>query len=87
MLNWHEQPLTLSHYRDRDGVEVDIVIEKGTRAVAGIKIKDSASVSTKDFRGLKKLAAAVGNRFISGVVLYDGETLTPFGDSERAKEA
>jgi len=78
--NWYEQPLTLSHYRDRDGVEVDIVIEKGTRAVAGIEIKASASVSTKDFRGLKKLAAAVGNRFSSGVVLYDGETLTPFGD-------
>jgi len=70
----------LSHYRDRDGVEVDIVIEKGIRAVAGIEIKASASVSTKDFRGLKKLAAAVGNRFVSGVVLYDGETLTPFGD-------
>lgn len=78
--NWHEQPLALSHYRDRDGVEVDIVIEKGTRAVAGIEIKASASVSTKDFRGLKKLAAAVGKRFTSGVVLYDGETLTPFGD-------
>ena len=78
--NWYEQPLTLSHYRDRDGVEADIVIEKGIRAVAGIEIKASASVSTKDFRGLKKLAAAVGNRFVSGVVLYDGETLTPFGD-------
>ena len=78
--NWHEQPLTLSHYRDRDGVEVDIVIEKGPRALAGIEIKASASVNTKDFRGLKKLAAAVGNHFISGVVLYDGETLTPLGD-------
>ncbi|MDB4223880.1 DUF4143 domain-containing protein [Granulosicoccus sp.] len=51
--NWHDQPLTLSHYRDRDGVEVDIVIEKGTRAVAGIEIKASASDNTKDFRGLK----------------------------------
>ena len=50
---WHEQALTLSHYRDRDGVEVDIVIEKGNRALAGIEIKASASDNTKDFRGLK----------------------------------
>jgi len=77
--SWYEQPLRLSHYRDRDGYEVDIVIEKGTRAVAGIEIKAAASVGAKDFRGLKKLAATLGDRFVAGVVLYDGETLTRFG--------
>ena len=61
------------------GYEVDIVIEKGTRAVAGIEIKAAASVNAKDFRGLKKLAATLGDRFVAGVVLYDGETLTGFG--------
>ena len=78
--SWYEQPLRLSHYRDRDGVEVDIVIEKGINTVAGIEIKAAASVSIKDFRGLKKLSAALGKRFVAGVVIYDGETLTRFGD-------
>lgn len=78
--SWHQQPLRFSHFRDRDGVEVDIVIERGPQAVAGIEIKAAATVSTKDFRGLKKLAAALGKRFVAGVVLYDGETLTRFGD-------
>lgn len=77
--SWFEQPLKLSHYRDRDGVEVDIVIEKSALAVAGIEIKAAASVTMKDFRGLNKLAAALGNRFVAGVVLYDGETITRFG--------
>lgn len=78
--SWYKQPLRLSHYRDRDGVEVDIVIENGSTAVAGIEIKAAASVTTKDFRGLKKLAAALEKRFVAGIVLYDGETLTRFGD-------
>lgn len=33
----------------------------------------------KDFRGLKKLREAVGSRFTTGVVLYDGEDSIPFG--------
>ena len=44
--SWYEQPLRLSHYRDRDGVELDIVIEKGTTAVAGIEIKFAPRTSS-----------------------------------------
>ena len=33
-----------------------------------------------DFRGLRKLASATGDRFARGVVLYDGEAGIPFGD-------
>ena len=34
-----------------------------------------------DFRGLRKLKAAAGDRFACGVVLYDGEISAGFGDS------
>ena len=66
--------------RDKDGVEVDIVLEQGPRAIAGVDIKLAATVSSRDFRGLRKLRDALGERFACGVVLYDGEISVPFGD-------
>ena len=38
------------------------------------------TVTTSDFRGLHKLKKTTGERFASGVVLYDGEIATSFGD-------
>jgi len=78
--SWHDEPLTFYHYRDKDGVEVDIVIEQGSRALAGVEIKASATVTAADFRGLRKLKDASGKRFVSGVVVYDGETSASFGE-------
>jgi len=79
--SWHDEPLTFYHYRDKDGVEVDIVIEQGSRALAGVEIKASATVTAADFRGLRKLKDASGKRFVSGVVVYDGETSASFGEN------
>ena len=78
--SWHEAPLAFFHYRDKDKVEVDIVIERGALAVAGVEVKTGATVTKADFRGLYKLKEATGSRFAGGVVLYDGETCTRFGD-------
>jgi predicted AAA+ superfamily ATPase len=79
--SWHEEPLSFFYFRDRDGYEVDIVIEHGARTVAGVEVKASATVTAADFRGLRKLKEAVGKRFACGVVLYDGEMSAGFGDS------
>ena len=49
-------------------------------AVAGVEVKGAATVTRSDFRGLSKLATAAGERFVRGVVLYDGETSARFGD-------
>ncbi|MHB0971536.1 MAG: ATP-binding protein [Thermoanaerobaculia bacterium] len=75
-----DEAMRFFHFRDKDGVEVDVVIERAARAVAGVEIKASATVTVADFRGLRKLKEASGKRFTSGVVLYDGETTVPFGD-------
>jgi hypothetical protein len=37
-------------------------------------------VTAADFRGLRKLKDAAKDRFIAGVVLYDGETGVSFGN-------
>jgi uncharacterized protein len=78
--SWYADPLSFYHYRDKDGVEVDVVIERGARSVAGVEVKASATVTAADFRGLRKLKDATGRRFAGGVVLYDGETTASFGD-------
>ena len=78
--SWHVDPVSFFHFRDRDGAEVDIVLERGTQALAGVEIKAGATVTAADFRALRKLKAATGRRFVNGVVLYDGETSVRFGD-------
>jgi len=68
------------HYRDRDGAEVDLVLERGPRELAGIEVKAGATVTASDFRGLRRLQNSAGARFKAGVVLCDGEATLPFGE-------
>jgi predicted AAA+ superfamily ATPase len=79
-----EDAPTFFHFRDKDGAEVDIVLERGTRQVAGLEVKAGATVTSGDFRGLRRLRDAAGKRFVGGVVLYDGETSASFGDGLHA---
>ncbi|MEY3813416.1 MAG: hypothetical protein RL495_1363, partial [Verrucomicrobiota bacterium] len=60
--------------------EVDIVIEDDTRGVVGIEVKAAATVTPKDFKGLRMLAEATGKRFRGGIVLYDGKAALPLGE-------
>ena len=75
-----EIPKSFFHYRDKDKAEVDIVIERGATAIAEGEVKAAATVRPADFRGLHKLKRATEGRFTSGVVMYDGELTTSFGD-------
>ena len=75
-----DESIRFFHFRDKDGAEVDIVLERGARDVAGVEVKAAATVTAADFRGLRKLREAAGARFLGGVVLYDGETSASFGD-------
>ena len=75
----HRTDLRFFHFRDKDGTEVDIVIEGRRGRVAGVEVKAGSTVTDADFRGLRKFAAATGERFATGVVLYDGEISAGFG--------
>jgi uncharacterized protein len=78
--SWRDDDIRFHHFRDKDGAEVDIVLERGAREVVGVEVKASATVTGSDFRGLRKLAGAAGQRFVAGVVMYDGEASVSFGD-------
>ena len=77
--SWRREPVRLSHYRDRDGVEVDIVLESGRRT-AGLEVKAAGTVTLKDLRGLRSLRKAAGDAWAGGALVYDGEACVPFGD-------
>jgi hypothetical protein len=77
--SWSGQRFSLSHYRDKEQNEVDIVIEDQERKIVGLEVKASATVVTADFNGLRKLAESAGKRFTLGLVLYDGDSVVPFG--------
>ena len=69
---WRDRRITFSHFRDRNGVEVDLVLELGVHQLAGIEVKAGPAVVDHDFIGLRRLREAAGGRFAAGVVLYDG---------------
>ncbi len=75
---WQEDDISFSHFRDKDKNEVDIVLESGGK-LAGIEVKAGSTVTSSDFNGLQKLQRAAEKRFTSGVVLYDGDSVVPFG--------
>jgi len=79
----HPSPHHFYHYREKDGNEVDIVIERDA-ALAGVEVKASATVSARDFNGLRRLKTAAGKRFVCGALLYRGERALSFGDNLRA---
>jgi len=78
--SWSDEAYALYHYRDKDQDEVDLVIETGSGTLVGLEVKAAATVNADDFKGLRKLASAVGDDFMLGVVLHDGERTLPFGD-------
>lgn len=83
-LTWSDEPVRLYHYRDRDGVEVDAVLERASGEVVGVEVKAADTARSDDFRGLRHLARKLGDRFLAGFVLYTGAESLPFGDRLRA---
>jgi len=79
-LTWASTDAEIFHFRDRNGLEVDVVLESSERKVAGIEVRAAGAVSASDFKGLSFLRDKLGERFSLGVVLHTGTQAVPFGD-------
>lgn len=79
-LGWSATSATLAHYRTRDGVEVDGVLESSDGRLVGVEVKAANTVRSEDFAGLRHLAAHAGERFHQGVVFYTGQGAMLFGE-------
>ncbi|MCR1786231.1 DUF4143 domain-containing protein [Nocardioides carbamazepini] len=59
----------VSHLRERNGLEVDLVIELPDDSLFGIEVRTAASLRPHQFTALHALARRAGGRFRGGVVL------------------
>ena len=78
LITWSDKRLRVSHFRTKEQDEVDLVIEDRQGRVIGVEVKASATVRAADLRGLRQLQAAVGDKFVQGLVLHDHDRITPF---------
>ena len=76
---WTDPDLRFWHYRDKDQVEVDIVVTRGGKTW-GIEVKAAATIGSADGLGLARLADRCGDDFESGMLLYAGRDVLPLGD-------
>lgn len=77
---WSQGIKDVFHFRTAQGVEVDFLVEDDAGRVAAIEVKASSTVRREDLRGMELLARELGDRFVSGVVLYGGDTAVPFSE-------
>ncbi|MGZ5302333.1 MAG: ATP-binding protein [Actinomycetota bacterium] len=77
---WAATDVRVSHFRDRGGAEIDIVLESSGGAIAAIEVKAGASIDDGDLRNLRAFRDRAGESFVNGVVLYAGERTVSMGD-------
>ncbi len=83
-LTWSEERGRLYHYRTKDKLEVDAVIETPDGRVIGVEVKAGSTIRSEDLAGLRNLASRLGERFVAGFILYTGQQTLPYGDKLRA---
>jgi uncharacterized protein len=79
-LTWSETEASLFHWRDRDGAEVDIVLERPSGEIVGIEVKAAFDVDASDARGLRALRDRLGDNFVNGIVLHCGDRVQRLDD-------
>jgi uncharacterized protein len=83
-LTWSTERARLYHYRTKDKVGVDAIVETPDGRVVAIEVKAGATVRSEDLAGLRHLTHRLGSRLVAGYVLYTGQQTLPFGDRLRA---
>ena len=78
---WSERTVDIAHYRDRNGAEVDLIIEdRRTTLAAGVEIKLTATSTDRHARHLAMLRDRLGARFTVGLVMHAGQQRLPLGE-------
>jgi uncharacterized protein len=82
-LTFAELSARLHHLRDRDGNEIDAVIEAADGRVVAIEVKAATLARADDAATMARLRDrldAVGGDFVAGVVLHTGDRRVGLGD-------
>lgn len=79
-LSWLDDISIVGHWRTRDGIEVDLVVETDDGRVGALEVKAGSRVRGSDLSGLRLLRDKLGERFVAGVALYTGERSYTYDD-------
>lgn len=71
---WSAERFTLWHYRELDGLEVDIVVELHDGRLLAIEVKSAIDVSARAWRNLERFRDRYRDREVHAVVLHGGTT-------------
>jgi len=69
---WMDSPVTPGYWRTKDGVEVDLVLERHDGAVIGIEVRAGDHVPGAQLAPLRALRDRLGSSFKVGIVFYLG---------------
>ena len=78
--SWSEERVSIHHYRDHDGGEIDFILENWGRKVVAIEVKSGSTVRPEAFAPMRKLSGVLKDKFALGVILYDGRHCLSYGD-------
>jgi predicted AAA+ superfamily ATPase len=65
--------LSLYHFRTNDQKEIDFVIERMDGSLAAIEVNASSVINPGDFKHIRFLKENMPNKFLKGIVLYQGD--------------
>ncbi|MFZ1410280.1 MAG: AAA family ATPase [Micropruina sp.] len=69
---WSNTPFTLHHFRDLDGLEVDIIVELADGRLLALEVKSSTSVTEKAWTNLIRFKDRFPDRNVTGACLHAG---------------
>jgi predicted AAA+ superfamily ATPase len=84
-IGWSKTKPRMYYFRTLAGEEVDVVLEDARGRCVGIEIK-AGSVDAKDFKGLKALGQALGDKFLRGLILSPGQSPVSFAGNMTAMD-
>lgn len=79
-VGWLDELPQVGHFRTKDGLEVDLILEVFDGRVAAVEVTAGTVVRAQDCRGLAALRDRLGTLFMGGVVLRTGELAYQLAD-------
>lgn len=74
------EEISIYHYREQSVYEIDFVLEKAGKVVA-IEVKASTGIKSDAFRTLRRLKDQLGESFVCGIILHDGDQIQSLSDN------
>ncbi|HMR48539.1 MAG TPA: DUF4143 domain-containing protein [Arachnia sp.] len=69
---WSDQAYRIYHYRETDGLEVDVVLELADGRLVAIEVKSASEVVPKAWRNLERFRERFAEREVVGVCFHAG---------------